>query len=264
MYDSCEMKILQGQHDLGSVHSRHVLVKVVQLLEEIVEITSADELHHHEEILLGLERVVEIDYEGVVERGENVALSVDVLELALAQIGVRLPNDLHGVHVASGHLAHEEYASVRAATQRLDDLKVLDRRLVHAERDRADGAAQLPCQGIACCAMAAHGIDRHSFLANEHSQRLRDAAHHSVLARLAAENRHHVVVRLVARHDTLCIGYRELFDPLRVVEELRQHQHHLVVDRSHALCTSHAPFDRLDDSFQLIVVRLGPVGPLKA
>lgn len=72
---------LDGEHTLGHVEARDVLAEGVVLDQHRHEVSSGKELHEEVKIVRVLERVVQLHDPGRVRLGEDVALGADVREL---------------------------------------------------------------------------------------------------------------------------------------------------------------------------------------
>jgi hypothetical protein len=82
------------------------------------------ELHHHVEVLVVLEGVVQRDDPGVVGHGEHVPLRADVADLVLADHGL-LDHGLERVHLAVGLLLHEPHLPERPPPDDHQGIEVL-------------------------------------------------------------------------------------------------------------------------------------------
>lgn len=119
------VEIPQRQHQLRYVHARHLLVQIAHVLEERIEVAAVHELHDDEQVVLALERVVELGHEGVVRMCHDASLRLHVLALVLPQ-QILLVHHLHRVQVARRVLPREKHATVGPLADRLQQLEVLD------------------------------------------------------------------------------------------------------------------------------------------
>lgn len=105
--DSRRVKILEADDDLGDVAPSPLLRELAEVLDESRAIPAVEVLHDEVEVVLALERVVELDDEvrfGL--RHEDHPLGLDVRDLVLGD-HVRLLERLDGVVIAGSDLLGE-------------------------------------------------------------------------------------------------------------------------------------------------------------
>ena len=99
------MEVFQAKHDFGAVEASALFAEGLVLLEVEEELSSVDVIHDEVQLVRGLERVVEVDKEGVAELLQDVLLGLRVFNLSSVEDGLLVEN-LHRVDFASVLLLH--------------------------------------------------------------------------------------------------------------------------------------------------------------
>lgn len=117
------MQVLEGQHDLSRIEDDLLLGEAILLFQVVEQGAAALIVKHQVEIRLALERVMQLEYEWVLQRHQDLLLQLDVLKVVLFfQDG--LVEDLHGVVAARPvvfPLLNEEDFCKAALAQQTDD-----------------------------------------------------------------------------------------------------------------------------------------------
>jgi hypothetical protein len=118
------VEMLQRQHQLGNIEPRPLFRKPTLLLQVPEELPPALVVRHKIELLLRLERELEADEEGALERGlKDTALADGVGDLLFGD-DLLLGEDLHGVDPFGVALADLEDAAEGASANELEKLEV--------------------------------------------------------------------------------------------------------------------------------------------
>mmetsp|Transcript_24121 Transcript_24121/g.52635 ORF Transcript_24121/g.52635 Transcript_24121/m.52635 type:complete len:281 (+) Transcript_24121:1312-2154(+) len=128
--DADAVHVGEARDELARHEAQHVLGRRVgaEALLEVVEVAAEHEVDHHEDRLGRLEAVVEVDEEGVVERGHHLRLDSHVHGPAARHLRLRLlGHDLHRVALVRVLLAHGEHLAEGADAQPAEVVKVVDR-----------------------------------------------------------------------------------------------------------------------------------------
>lgn len=94
--DASVVQVLQRQQDLGGVEADALLGEAAVVLEVEEELATVHKVQHKVQLLVGLERVVQVDQEGMLQLGQDVPLRHRVLLLALGN-DLCLLKDFHGI-----------------------------------------------------------------------------------------------------------------------------------------------------------------------
>lgn len=116
MSDAALMQIFESLHNFRGVETRHLLVEIIHRLQQRVHVSSGHVLHHHVQMSLRLETVVEVDNEGVLTASSlqrvqtrhrhNITLTLDTVNLLLAN-HVHFTQHFNGIQVTRSFLARQ-------------------------------------------------------------------------------------------------------------------------------------------------------------
>lgn len=141
MDDALGVEVLQSHDDFGGVAADGLQVERAAYGQHGGEVAAPHELHDEEQLLHGLERVVQLDNERVVDVGEDGQLSRHAGQPLLG-----LANHFEREQVRRRFFTHQKNAAKAALGNGLDDLKVGDGGLGAArigERRVSDGRLSL-------------------------------------------------------------------------------------------------------------------------
>mmetsp|Transcript_9518 Transcript_9518/g.15582 ORF Transcript_9518/g.15582 Transcript_9518/m.15582 type:complete len:287 (+) Transcript_9518:501-1361(+) len=123
--DTAVVEVLETKDDFGTVEASTLLAETLVALEVVEKLTTVDVVHDEEELVGGLERVVEVDEEGVAELLQNALLGARVLEFVSLDNRL-LVEDLHGVDLSCVLLLHLHHLSEASLSNHAQGLKVID------------------------------------------------------------------------------------------------------------------------------------------
>lgn len=122
--DALLMQVTDSNSNLSTIKLGSLLVKSGNISEVHEELSSSDESHDEEDLLVGLENILHSNKERVISLKQNILLKFRAFDLIIIYNHI-LSKTFHGIVVTIVFLFHQEYLTERASSDNFDKVETL-------------------------------------------------------------------------------------------------------------------------------------------